>query len=358
MCGRSALNWEKFGIKRTLKEEMGGEVIGPLGFCVREILLPHRVCPEPLSDKNSGNYTWGVLVKYGVDTLTAVGELSSAVRAPVSYAGLKDAISVSSQYAAVRAELKDRIMGRKWAFIPKGKVWAPLNHDHLWGNLFNVQVMNYRRLSSLDTFLEGAPFPNFFGPQRFGLRPPYTHELGLQILRGEEPDELREMKPSLRSKVRELAVQALQSYLFNLILRDRIDRDIGLKVLERGDLVAPLNVFGLPAYSEISVSEGGRLKPNQALLLPVPGAGVKGPGLDVAARTLNDLGVKLPHWVRGWYREALMTPLSPAYSATKKTLYLKFELHKAQYASVFLHELIGGSSEIPKVQDASYPLGT
>ncbi len=352
------MSWEKFGIRRTLKDEIGGEVIGPLGFCVREILLPHRVCPEPLSEKNRGDYTWGVLVKYGVDTLTAVSELSKAVRAPVSYAGLKDATSVSSQYAAVRADLKDKVMGRKWGFIPKGKVWAPLSHDHLWGNLFHVQVTGYRRLSPLDAFLDGTPFPNFFGPQRFGLRPPYTHELGAQILRGEEPYELEGMEPSLRRKVRELAVQALQSYLFNLILKDRIDRGLGLKVLERGDLVAPLNVFGLPAYSEISVSEGGRLKPNQALLLPVPGAGVKGPGLDLAARALKDLGVELPHWVRGWYREALMIPLSPAYSVTKKALYLSFELHKAQYASVLLHELIGGCSEIPRVQDASCPSGT
>ncbi|MGC8601669.1 MAG: tRNA pseudouridine(13) synthase TruD [Thermoprotei archaeon] len=352
------MEWEQFAIRRILPDEIGGEVIGPLGFCVREIVLPHRVCPQPLSERNKGSYTWGILVKYGVDTLTAVSELSSALKAPVYYAGLKDAISVSSQYAAVRGEVRERVIGKKWAFIPKGKTWRQLNHDYLWGNRFHVQVSGFKRLSPLDSFLNSRAFPNFFGPQRFGTRPPYTHELGVQILRGEEPDELKEMRPLIRKKVKELAIQALQSYLFNLILKDRIERGIDLRTLERGDLVAPLNVFGLPAYSQISVSEGGRLRPDQALLLPVPGSGVKGPGLDLAHRTLKDLGVDLPPWARGWYREAIMIPLSPSYSLAKKRLYLSFELHKAQYASVLLYQLIGGKFEIPKAQDASYPSET
>jgi len=344
------VEWEKFNIVRLSTSEMGGRVNGPFGFAVKEVILPHHICPEPIAEpkKRAGSYTLGVLAKWGVDTLTAVNQLSAVVKSAVSYAGLKDALAVTSQYVSLRGQIdKAKVIGNRWAFTRLGSFSKPLDHDYLWGNRFDVEVIGYGRLSALDDFLSQKPFPNFFGPQRFGVNPPYTHELGMAILRGEEPEELVRLRPPLRNKIHELAIQAYQSYLFNAILRERIERGISLSALERGDLVAPLNVFGLPAYSQVRVSEGGRLKKDQVLLLPVPGSRVKGPGLDLAEKVAADLGAPLPRWVNGWYREASMSPLSPSYRLRDKRLYLTFELRKAQYASVLIHELIGGEDPVP-----------
>ncbi len=350
--------WEKIGIIRTLKDEMGGCVIGPYGFVVKEILLPHRVCPQPLESAGGGDYTLGVLAKWGTDTITATYELSRSIGKSVSYAGLKDALAITSQYVAVNGQVDKKTVGERWGFLPIGRVSKPLDHDFLWGNHFNAVISSYTKLSLLDLFLSDYLFPNFFGPQRFGNSPPYTHEIGISILRGEEPDEIKEQKPQLRRKITDLAVQALQSYLFNLILKDRLERGVALDALEKGDLVAPLNVFGLPAYSQLRISEGGSLKKNQALILPVPGSRVKGLGLDLAKKISKELSVSIPGWVNGWYREAAMKPRNQSYAINKKGIILTFELHKAQYASVLLHELIGGNSSVPKARAFSYPWET
>lgn len=350
--------WEKIGIIRTLDYEMSGCVTGPYGFAVKEILLPHHVCPQPLEHAGSGDYTLGVLAKWGIDTITATYELSRIIDKSVSYAGLKDALAITSQYVAVNGQVDKKIVGERWGFLPLGRVSKPLDHDFLWGNRFNAVISGYIKLSPLDFFLGDYLFPNFFGPQRFGNSPPYTHEIGISILKGEEPDEIKEQKPKLKRKIIDLAVQAFQSYLFNLILKDRLERGIPLDALEKGDLVAPLNVFGLPAYSQLRTSEGGSVKKNQALILPVPGSRVKGLGLDLAKKISEELGVSMPAWVNGWYREAAMKPRNQSYAINKKGVSLTFELHKAQYASVLLHELIGGNSSVPKARASSYPWGT
>lgn len=148
--------------------------------------------------------------------------------------------------------------------------------------------------------LGGAP--NFFGHQRFGTVRPITHLVGRAIVEGdlekaaflflacsseyEHPDakrarerlwETRDFKKALSNfprhfryerlmlrrlaafpkdflgafrelplKLRELFVQAYQSFLFNQFLSERLRRGIGLNEVHVGDYIVALDEYGLP----------------------------------------------------------------------------------------------------------------
>ncbi len=352
------MRWEELGIVRTLETSAGGRVLGPLGFAVREIALPHHVCPEPFG--GNGQFYLGALAKVGLSTLDALDEAERSLGKGYNlrYSGLKDANAVSCQYISADAPI--RAMRRNgWALMPLGRTSVPLDHAFLYGNRFFVQVLGAQRpelLISPEVGLHQRKFPNFFGPQRFGLVPPFTHQMGRMILQGEEPEELRRAAPRLRAKLTELAVQAYQSYLFNLFLKRRI-----LSLREPlsphpGDLVAPLNVFGLPNYSLIHRVEEV-VKRGEVLLIPVPGEGVK--GNEIYDELLREEGELPPKGVKGWYREASFSPLSYGAQLHKDRAYLSFELKKSQYASVLLHELLGGEEPIPlRARASSCPAGT
>ncbi len=189
----------------------------------------------------------------------------------------------------------------------------------LMGNSFHIVVADLERPDARDICDEVRSrldslggFPNFFGVQRFGSVRPITHKIGRDLVLGDvegavmryvafplgdddsDANKARKRLQETRDFERALAefpkaltfelmmirhlndhpddyvgalkrlprnllmmfVHAYQSYLFNRMLSERVKKGIPIDVPEVGDLVLPLDKYGLPDHdSPILVAE-------------------------------------------------------------------------------------------------------
>jgi len=208
---RSKLD-EELGMKfyATSSEGVGGVLrVRDEDFIVVEVALGGVLCtPRDVRriGGGEGEYTWFLLEKRGVDTVTALRAVARAIgisHKRLSVAGLKDAHAVTFQLACVEGvephELPKRVGSKVWihnAF----KMPFKLTPGMLYGNAFRVRVRRLevgareaeerikRICAELD---ESGGAPNYYGYQRFGTIRPLTHIIGKHILRGEFEDAVR-----------------------------------------------------------------------------------------------------------------------------------------------------------------------
>ncbi len=156
-----------------------------------------------------GAHCYFVIEKRGISTLHAANLLARALgrRAiDIGYAGLKDAQAVARQTFSIELETEDRIRSLS---LPQVRILEVSRHrnklkiGHLAGNRFTVKIRNddwakpggsveearLRARATLDS-LGRSGVPNFFGPQRFGMRGD-NHWLGAALLRGQSEEFLR-----------------------------------------------------------------------------------------------------------------------------------------------------------------------
>ncbi|MWV39510.1 tRNA pseudouridine(13) synthase TruD [Natrialba sp. INN-245] len=289
-------------------------------FCVREL---ERFETEPI-DAPTDAYPHLVFraTLRGWDTNDFAARLSDALgisRERVNWAGTKDKYAVTTQlfsvYGADPEDLPD-VDGADLEVL--GRAGRNLEFGDLAGNAFTLVVTDPDRpdnaaqiTEELAAFggLEDAPgsedtagtsvgVPNFFGQQRFGSRRPITHEVGLEIVRGDwegavmaylgrpteaepegtqeartfveetrdwqealerfpnrlryersmlhelaecdgepGPDDFRAALERVPSNLQRLFVHAAQSYAFNLMLSERLERGLSFDEPVAGDVV-------------------------------------------------------------------------------------------------------------------------
>lgn len=274
------------------------ELPGIGGFIKQDVedFIVHEV---PLyTPEGVGTHGYVRVEKRGISTMEAAKLIARALGRKtfdVGYAGLKDARAVTTQWFSLEHEESDRL--RKMD-VPRLKVLEVTRHrnkikmGHLAGNRFVIKVRNpewgrfgisvndaRKKAEDVWAVLGKTGVPNFFGPQRFGMRHD-NHLLGLALLRSNfkefadrflgDPDEevdhgqvlaARRMykngklEEALRSwpghlnqerralaamikrkgnpkmavlaidvKLKQLLVSALQSFLFNQVLERRLPK--------------------------------------------------------------------------------------------------------------------------------------
>jgi tRNA pseudouridine13 synthase len=245
-----------------------------------------------------GTHTFFWIEKTGIDTRTAISRLGQALGRPhrdFGYAGMKDRQAVARQMLSIEHVEPERVAKLE---IPNIKILSVSRHGnkirlgHLRGNRFEIRIRGeaFDRLADARAIVEELKrrgLPNYFGPQRFGVRGT-GHLLGLALLRGDDqefldvllgrPDEAIDYGPMLRARklyeegkfnqaraawpghhrderaalgalahnqparkaryavdkyIRKFFVSALQSYLFNQVL---IRRLATIDKLQAGDL--------------------------------------------------------------------------------------------------------------------------
>ncbi len=242
-------------------------------------------------------------------------------RKRIYFAGTKDKRAITTQVMVFDAPMEDVLSIRiKDVVIDRAhRVSSPVFLGDLIGNRFDV-VLREVGEDAMDiaecvrsAIEDAGGFPNYFGVQRFGSVRPITHTVGRHLVRkdfraavieylgypsvieGEEAYEARkrfmetlDFEEALRNYPKQLTferailnhlvvnrddwvgaievlpqnlsrmfVHAYQSYLFNLILSERIRRGLITEVLE-GDIVVGLD-NGMPVYREmIKVKERNR----------------------------------------------------------------------------------------------------
>jgi len=142
-------------------------------FVVEEVSQYHA--------KGRGTHVYFQIEKRGLTTLRANREIARALRkkpSDVGYAGLKDAHGVTRQWLSVEHVDVEHV--RSLA-IDRIKVLEVTKHTnklklgHLSGNKFVVRVRDacgdgLERARAIVDVLSGRGLPNYFGPQRFGVR--------------------------------------------------------------------------------------------------------------------------------------------------------------------------------------------
>jgi len=229
-----------------------------------KINAPHgfRIFEIP-SDSWFKRGEWHVYLirKAGLPSTVACWKLARQLRAPrYSISGLKDANAIAYQYVSLTSpkatpSYVDLGDVRAW-YLGLGSMIKPGSHE---GNMFRVELetedpeLLCRNLASIERI------PAFYGPQRFGVKRPSSHLYGLAIALKEPGRLVREytyryplegyVKLSYEDESRELvskkrdpwavlegapgiALEALQSYIFNRALSEAIKRGYMERVRE------------------------------------------------------------------------------------------------------------------------------
>ena len=165
-----------------------------IGGRIRERLEDFRVEEIPLYDPcGEGTHVYFRVAKEGVATQVAVGRIARymGVRpAEIGLAGLKDAAAVTSQMMSLEHADPDKLAAYGDSQVRvtwTGRHANKLRMGHLAGNRFTIRIRQAgpehlagaRRI--LDV-LAARGVPNYFGPQRFGLRGD-TAELGRALVK-------------------------------------------------------------------------------------------------------------------------------------------------------------------------------
>ncbi|MGI5965254.1 MAG: tRNA pseudouridine(13) synthase TruD [Candidatus Methanomethylophilaceae archaeon] len=270
--------------------------------------------------------------------------------------------------------------------------------------------------SVLGDIRETGGFPNYFGVQRFGVVRPVTHRVGEKLVRGDtegavrdylsypsvfENEEVAEARKELaqrddwgellkimpqsmgfeKSMVGHLAdnpgdwngaieslpgnlqmmlVHAYQSYIFNLMLSERMERGLPLNAPVEGDSVLPICADGTPDHehpSEVTSKNidlvANQVKSGRAAVAitvfgrdSVPRGGEMG---EIEARVIEREGIKTSDFTvvglprcssKGSMREIVCPVKDLKYSADPDGYEISFYLTKGNYATCLMREFM------------------
>jgi len=385
----------------------GGKTrVEPTDFYVEEIPL--------YSPAGEGHHTLFEIEKRGISTLEAIRQIARELGIHarlVSSAGLKDAHAVTRQLLSVEGVPPEIVRGIERNNI--NILWAERHRNrlkigHLKGNRFAIRIRDVAPESlalaeQTLAILMRRGVPNGFGQQRFGVRN-NTHLLGRAMLRKDMDAFWREMlgspRPSDEEQVslarrlfeagdraaslnawpdnqsheyqllrqlahgdsqeavyhrisrtmRRLYVAAYQSYLFNLLLAERLHR---FDQLEEGDLAVKHDNGAYFAVLDVAEEQPRVDRLEISPSAPLYGYKVRlaggAPGRQERA-LIESQDIEPDDWRVGGgvrmkgERRPLRAPLANASVIWDDGLLLRFELPKGAYATNVLREIMKDQS--------------
>ncbi len=216
---------------------IGGELKSiPADFVVEEIPLY-----EP---EGEGGHAFLWVEKTDIAAFELIDQLASTFgvdRRDIGVAGQKDKRAITRQYVSIPVADDDSLDRFLESTIEGVTILKATRHPkklkrgHLSGNRFEIRLRDVRHapedVDEITKFIAGNGVANRFGPQRFGNNRS-TFWAGYQTLSTDEaPKRLRKNK-----RLRGLALNAVQSAIFNAIANERIRRGI-LRQTVPGDIV-------------------------------------------------------------------------------------------------------------------------
>jgi len=209
---RKSLKLEEFiGIRYywTKSEGIGGVIKKRHeDFVVEEIMPSGRVLSVRRGEdqlreevgEEKGLWTHFVLVKKGIDTISAVRRIAEALNVPLNFfgfAGMKDASAWTAQRVCVWKVSPEKLLKvgiRNVEIRSPIKALSSIGLGDLWGNRFQITIRDILHDVSetkkmveegLGEIRERGGIPNYFGHQRFGISRPITHLVGRAIVKGD-----------------------------------------------------------------------------------------------------------------------------------------------------------------------------
>jgi len=204
----------------------------PADFQVDEVL--------GFEPSGEGEHEYLHLRKIGLNTAQLakdIARLAGVKSMDVGYAGLKDRHAVTTQWFSVyrpKGEAVDwsQLESEQVNLLHASRHNQKLRRGQHTANQFRLRLTectgDFDSLEQRLQQIESLGVPNYFGPQRFGFgggNLPAAQRL------------LVDKQPVRNRQLRGLYISAARSYLFNQVLRARIDEDSWL-TFEEGDVVA------------------------------------------------------------------------------------------------------------------------
>ncbi|MBW6451136.1 MAG: tRNA pseudouridine(13) synthase TruD [DPANN group archaeon] len=140
-----------------------------------------------------GGVSYVLLHKIDYDPFKAIDVVAKALnvrRNDIAFAGTKDKRAVTTQIISIANTTKEAISNFNVKDISLKYLGcgSKIQLGDLLGNRFTIVLRNIDcvsdKLSTFFDFKETIPYPNYFGPQRFGDKRPITHIIGKHILKG------------------------------------------------------------------------------------------------------------------------------------------------------------------------------
>ena len=184
----------------------------------------------------------------------------------IGYAGLKDKYAIARQWLSVPQEFSEQLKSldelHGAAVLETSMHKNKLGLGHLRGNRFEIRVRNVGsdwkpKADAIIAHLKSDGMPNYYGPQRFGYF--NTNAINaIRLIRGERVPGSRRMHRFFLS--------ALQSHVFNWLLKIRIERGLYDKVLS-GDMAQKHDTGGMFVVEdgEVESPRAQRLEISSAL---------------------------------------------------------------------------------------------
>jgi len=348
-----------------------GSVALPLSNAEGEYICKHR---------ESVRY---VLCKVSVSTKDAVDALMRVIGVKAGYAGLKDTNAFACQYVTVKCRpglhlrKKYVLLDGAARFYFKDVRQFMIKRGDLEGNVFEVTVDNIGRVkgSTLRKVLQiasVAPFPNFYGYQRFGTRRPVSHIIGQKLLEGsyeEAVDAL--LAPVAIDRESWRVLRARRAYANGYLKESyklfpksfRLERRV-LRAIMRGktfkEALMTLGqwylrffieayqayLFNLALSKAIAYSDGLDNLVSRCEVFPLPKPGLsKDECTRYIISIMKEVSFKAPSefrkFLRSGARETYFNVRNLAWEViNEEKLSLRFTLRPATYASVLLRELL------------------
>lgn len=335
--------WEDVGVS--------GYLFGPVSPAQRQVISKccDFIIMEEIHVEEGSRYPMYMLVKEKIDTLGVLNQIKRALGcADIGYCGLKDKLSLSVQYLTLhRCSRVPEVLHLKRAMIKRVNfVDSKLN---VGGNLGNVFIIKIRGaevdgISGLLTKVSNRiVFPNYVGYQRFGLKRPYTHELGLAFLKAaiEGPEQFEKLirykkgaweslfmvKRVLPKEVEMLLIQAVQSFYFNKCLSILLEEaEVDREKMRSGVLIG-FDLLNQKYPSWVSVRHLECVK-------------------DEAQKEVWLLNALKMKGIKTRFRPLFSTASISLMKLLMDGLLLLFRLSPGSYATAFIRELVGDSGSV------------
>jgi tRNA pseudouridine13 synthase len=306
----------------------------------------------PPSGEGEFLFLWIEKIGLAAEQLTShLAKFLKIAHQDVGMAGMKDRHAVTRQFVSVPARCEPLLPAIQHDGI---RVLSATRHrnklrtGHLRGNRFSILVRGCvpdaaDRAAAIADRIRAGGVANYFGDQRFG-RDGETLQLGFELLRGStSPADI----PRVRRKfLLRLALSAVQSHLFNLILAERITDGLIHRVLV-GDVMAVV-ASGGPFVVEDAAREQTRFDAREIVTTgPLFGPKMKQPQCDIAgreARVLEESQLEPAAFARfanltaGTRRPFLIWPEDLLVEPERSGIRLRFCLPPGCYATVLLNE--------------------
>jgi tRNA pseudouridine synthase, TruD family len=390
-------------------------------FIVKEI-SKH---PEDVDD---GKFTIAEVTTDNWETNRLVRMLSRGMgisRERIGFAGTKDKRAITTQLMSFEGspEMLDKITLKDVTIENAYRSRRGIQIGDLIGNEFEITVRDCvadDRIERIkDTILKTKGFPNYFGVQRFGTARPVTHLVGEHIVRGDlekavmayisfpsvfeaeetqiarklaledlsealkampktmsfermmtehlikRPDDFKGAISTLPTNLQMMFTHAYQSYLFNMMLSERMSLGLPINDPIEGDVAIPVNADGIPMHERPVVTTAKNIdlvakqvRTGKAFItIPLFGSETQlsdGEMGKIERAVIGKENIKnddfivpgLPHCSSKGNRRETLCPMSDIqYTMGEGEYTMRFSLPKGNYATCLMREFMKSDME-------------